>query len=326
MRSWYGIPAILALAGWGEGQEEPVRLELRCTPAVVRGKVRLRLEGSAALPEGTRVRMVVSRLEEMPGEKGFAPSEAVACTALAPVREGRFRADRPVETEGTYRVRVHVLQEDQFAGILGDIRAWPDRAWRVECAAWDDGLPGRLVVALEELDSLVEEVVALAGRFLKVSPSKEEWEKVYPELDEAAAALLRKSEQSPARGLFTATTRALDTALRLLKSYASFVVFGEDGARGLELKGSMRLRADKFQAMSFESLKGDAECLREVAGREFALWVVKDLRRAGPREALLEVVRIQAERPGTAPYAARLESGSDLDALEREIRAGAAGK
>jgi hypothetical protein len=68
-----------------------------------------------------------------------------------------------------------------------------------------------------------------------------------------------------------------------------------------------------------------AEAAKGLAGREFALWIVKDFRRGGLRPELGEAVRKRASHAGLSAFAERLEkvgegSGEDLDGLEKGIR------
>jgi hypothetical protein len=60
------------------------------------------------------------------------------------------------------------------------------------------------------------------------------------------------------------------------------------------------------------------------AGREFSLWILKDLRRtAGQmRPEIQDAIKAQKSHPGVELYADRLAKAtiSDLDALEAEIR------
>ena len=60
-----------------------------------------------------------------------------------------------------------------------------------------------------------------------------------------------------------------------------------------------------------------------LAGREFSLGVVKDLRQSGGlRPEIAEALLLHAERPGVKAFAKRLSSAGagEIDALEREIR------
>ena len=60
----------------------------------------------------------------------------------------------------------------------------------------------------------------------------------------------------------------------------------------------------------------------EVGGREFALWVVKDARRAGKvSDTLVKAIKEQANHPGVSLYVNRLQQGDRLDELEAVIRA-----
>ncbi len=59
----------------------------------------------------------------------------------------------------------------------------------------------------------------------------------------------------------------------------------------------------------------------EAAGREFALWVIKDIRRAGKvSETLIRAIKNHADHPGLSLYTNRLQQGEHLEELENLIR------
>ena len=81
----------------------------------------------------------------------------------------------------------------------------------------------------------------------------------------------------------------------------------------------MNFRQEDFTFSNFRRYVDEAI---DISGREFALWIVKDLRRAGRRTIHGEAVRRHAQRPGVAEYAARLgEESEALAQLEEDIRA-----
>lgn len=61
-----------------------------------------------------------------------------------------------------------------------------------------------------------------------------------------------------------------------------------------------------------------------LAGREFALWVIKDLRRAGTGGGRTEALNARASHPGLEAFVERLAKArpEDLETLEKEIRGG----
>jgi hypothetical protein len=116
------------------------------------------------------------------------------------------------------------------------------------------------------------------------------------------------------------------STIRFLKNNLQAFYFGEDG--------KLRLRPGELTPVAFKERRNeefDFQVLREqvkgavrLAGREFALWVLKEFRRAGMREGLLECVREQAEHAGVSVFAERLERLTTADVnlleLEKEIR------
>jgi hypothetical protein len=301
-------------------QEEKVH-DLRAAVLPGKSSPRLQLEGRAAFPDGTLLTVSLFRVQEQ-WESGSLVSGVRDPERFtrAKVRAGRIRFGDPwvLQAGGLYRVVIERRSDDEV----------PLEAWELEVAGWGDDLMSRLGKALLEVDGWNEETLKLVQEIESAAASAVTWESRAEGLREAAGQLIRRLDEGGARHLFPASVGMLRYTIRVLLSLSFFFGFTEEGTPA-PLEGYGKMKAAKTfekEGLSLEALKKEVEKAAALAGREFALWIVRDSRRAGPRDVLREALEAQGGHAGVSPFAERLEKlaqgqAEDLDQLEEALRA-----
>jgi hypothetical protein len=306
--------------------QEEKEITLRCVSAVTKGGSPLKLEGTAPLPDRTVLRLSLYRVEERGAEGRLVPEMSEIGVVLMGVKFKRIRFDRWVGKPGIYRAVVEVVDEDQNPAIAETTRKLVVRKYTFDFAVWGDDLALRLGPGLVEVDELAEQALGIVGRFAATAVSTESLTEATPELEREVGDLLREIDRCEARPLYPAAIQEIKASLRFLNGNASALTVTEDGKLLLRLGELTRgaVKAERLIDFDFEKLKARVKEAVPLAGREFALWVLKEFKRAGIREGLLECVREQAEHAGVSVFAERLEklttADVDLLELEKEIR------
>jgi len=308
-----------------EGQDRTVTLSASLPP--LRDSYRnLRLDGTAALPDRAILKMSIHRLEEDSlGARLAAKSEAVS-SGLVEVRSGRFGGLCPWQRPGPAVVTVEAIEDFQREEHRGKFGG---RSWRFEFPAWGPELAPRLSPLLREVDSFPAEVKNLVSRFEEACRSTEAaWKASKAGLMDRAQRLRSRIESCEARRLYPAAVNHLVYTMDSLLGSAPHFAWEEGkfaGPTTYYVAAGERTKDFRGADFAFDRLRAYADEAGPMAGRELGLWIVRELRRGGPRSALSAVLLEQAAHPGFAPFAPRLETAApeDLAALEAEIRAGA---
>jgi hypothetical protein len=238
----------------------------------------------------------------------------LAFGGYAPVVRGRIALDVPWNAPSPLLIQATLAESNQTPETLAAMKGkYPVRAWTFRAAGWDDAMTGRLAPALDEIGVVAADLGALLKEVEKACVSEARWKAEAPRLVPAARALLARVEALPARTYYPAAGDILHfTARNLAGDCASFAwkagVF--DGPISYHAD-QQKMKTYRGEAWTFEILRRYAEEAPDVAARELALWIVKDVRRAGPRPAHAELAKRTplANRPLV-----------ELDALEAEIR------
>ncbi len=280
----------------------------------------LHLEGGADLPDRFVLMTTTQREEETYDGRRLAPRFEMLDGSLVQILRGRFELDLRWRLPGLFVLRATLEEQHQGPEILGAMKGkHPVREWSFRGAAWGsdwiDGLPP----ALDEIDAGAADLLSLLKEFEAACASEERWRLDAPRLKPAARALKERLERIAARTPLPASMHGLHYAARNLDGDNAHFAW-EKGA----FLGPLSYHADKQKLKTFRgdpwtflSLQRYAEEAPAVAGREAALWLVKELRRGGRPD-----VEALAKRPGVAPYAERLRAGTELDALEEDVRSG----
>lgn len=295
-----------------QGNTKEMSLALKA-PSRRSGTSRVVVEGRSSLPDGAELAVTVGRRVETIAGGRIVSSERHTLLSRATVQAGRFRFPVLLST-GAYVVRMR---------LRGSVEPPP---WSFELSAWRDDLARRLQADAGSAEELLYEARALLAEFRDACVSEATWKAARDRLVSRVEGLKVRFAEAQQANLCAAVTNEAGYAVRTLAgTCASFR--WKDGAFVAESYHfpDGRARTHRNEPFAFETLlRYVGECL-PLLGRETALWMVRDVRRAGRlTPGMRNLLRRFAGRPGFAPYAERLSRGpdADLDALERGIREG----
>lgn len=303
-------------------------VELKCTVTPGRGRPSLRLEGQApTLPDGALVSLSLYQIEERSADGRLVTGGNLFHTQIVRVERKKFLYLSPAGTPpGYYRAVLRLAEEIQGARslkALKDAGVPMPQEWTYDFAAWGDDLAGRLSPALRELDAFIGEAHGLIGKFAEAAAQKALWEANNAALDRAVTRLLDEIRRSEAKKLYPAACGEIVSALDAVQSAARALNFRTDGMfdKISDYHTGGKPMTYRNEELSWDVLKKYLSETPEVAGREMALWAIKEARRAGQvSPELSRAIREQAAHPGLSNYSNRLQEGERLDELEKLVR------
>lgn len=321
------VPCLLLLLALAARAEESADMTLQAKVSRLGGGFRVRFEGTAACPAGTVLRLTLYRLEEQPGAGlSLAESPLLERAVRAAVSGRRFGVETEVQAPCRVRAVVRIPEDEQTPEVRAGLGDWAGRRWSFEFPAWNGDLIRQLADRLSDVEGLAKRVEDLAQRLAGASPVKGRSELASLERD--SAALRKALDRSEARRIYPAAVKDLDDVVRNLTGHAARAAFTAGGKTGAPLTypalTGARTRHDR--EFTPDNLLKDVEEAVSLAGREFALWLVKELRRAGDPMAVMETLKPHAGRAGVSEFAERIQGAApqDLESLEVEIRKGRA--
>lgn len=317
-------PLLILAASLTAQEEEPaVKAAWKVPPSRSRMPV-LRLEGTSTLPEGAILRVALFRLSEQPAGLGVHPLALESGGGLVEVLGRRFRYESMWQGPGLYRAVVTLSDQNQRPEVLDAIRGkYPVRAWKFEAPAWDDELASQLGPGLRGLGNLVAEAGELIRRYERASETESAWAAERKALLRDSQAFLNKLERTEVQKLYPAAHAQVYYSLRNVQGSARYFSWKDGKFAGAISYHDNKEPAKTYrqETFTYDNFRRYLDEAVSIAGREFALWVIKEARRGGMREPLLRALRENAQRTGVAPFAERLEKAPDeADPLETEIR------
>jgi hypothetical protein len=284
---------------------------------------------TSTLPDGATLTLRIGRLEERFKAGALKADEQLVGSSLGFVKDGALLWTGPTGGPGSYRVTAELLADLQKLKVIQALKernlALPQK-WSFEFEAWGDALAAQLGRALEEFDKQEAKAQALVQQGVQASASRETWRAATPKLTEDIRALEAELGTCASKQVFTAAGSRLVSAVGILFGAMRFARF--DRGTG-KLTGFFNMENPQDPVVKFEDEVLSWDCLKrrladmkETAGREFALWALKDMRRTAgrPSPALLAALQAGASHAGLAPFADRLMKGSPPRELEAEIR------
>jgi hypothetical protein len=283
----------------------------------------LELAGSAAFPDGTILRLELCRHVEKNRLGRLEPTLENAGGAVVEIRDGAFSWEQPVRNPGIYTVRAELREHLQPRDVLPQLpRAAFSRSWELEVLRWSDDLVTRLPKELASANEFLERTRTLARKLEEATSSTASWKRASG-LGHDPFMLAFMLKEAEARYLFPAVHRSLlDSVLAMSAARPHF--FWRPPEEGGGFGGAFDLSKRKWvlgpdeHPFSFQRLDRFLEEAGVVARREYALWILNDVRRAGVRDAVREAAR---EGPAEAcAVLADLEAGKDPSVVEAALR------
>lgn len=305
------------------------RLETRTATPPGPGRSDLQVEWKAPfLPDGTSLTVQLARLEERFRGGVLEPQEIPYGGGLGHAKGGVIFWKGPIPGPGSFRATLTLLadlQGGRALQALKDTGVTLPQKWRSDFDALGDDLAARLEPALREFDGLAARTTTLLQRCAEASASRQAWREKVRTVEEDARQLMEEVGRSPAGGIFTAAMARLTAGTDVIFAATRCVRFGHDG----KLQGFLIFENPQDPLLRFEGEPFGWEThlrkigdIKETAGREFALWALRDLRRTGgrPSAALAAALRAQAAHTGLAPFVEKLLQGNPSPDLEDAIR------
>lgn len=251
----------LVLVFWAAIAALPSRPESQVTlRGVFEGRL-LKFTGTAPLPDGTILRLRLSRLQERHRLGALEPAWIDAGGAVVEVRDGRFSCDEPPGQPGVYRA---VLE---------------DRA--VDVFAWDDDFMRRILRDRQTLEFCIREVRTIDDRMWLAAGSQGEWLRWGPEILSDALRVQKRTRWLAGPGaLYPAAEPDLLAAIRTMTSVPPHFFWTPEGFGGsYDPTTASWVPGPDGAPFGFARTMDHLDGVLDVLKRECSLWVVKDTRR-----------------------------------------------
>jgi hypothetical protein len=322
--------ALLALGPARAEQEDGLGLSLTCKPPSF--KVRrplLVLNGTCALPDGVFLKVNLNRVTESALGPELQQMFVGAGGGTSGILGKKFVYDTPIEGPGKYNVQVSIVDDIQQKHLVPEIkkRAGDKRNFQFEFLVWNDDLVATVSSKLNELNALTNQTRDLVKKFERASASKVQWDAEVKPLSNEGSKFQASLEHHELKAYYPAAVNNLYYTIRNVVNNAPYYTYGADGkfsgAKDYHADGE-KVKTFRGEEFNWENLKRYIEDTPTIGGREFSLWVIKDLRRtAGQmRPEIQDALKTHKAHAGVDFYQERLlKAGpSDFDPLEAEIR------
>ena len=315
----YALAALVLLTS-AQDVDEPFQLSFT-PPKFDARRPLLRLQGTSTLPEDVILFLSTSRKTDvLAGGKIEAVPPRATGGLMAQIARGGYVLDHPIDGPGVYVVEVHYrteLQRPTFARLnpkvtrgTFEFHVWED-AWLTDAAA-----------ALADLHALIAQGREIVEKFSAATASEDIWKRERIAREESARTWRTRTASRPIRLLYPATLGELDKIMKDLKEGAPMF---QNGRFVGAMNQGVWMTTHRGEAFTWANYKRYADELPAVAGRELALWLIRDLRRTSgkPTPSFVEALASRKDAPGLSPWVERLAQAglADLDDLETKIRA-----
>lgn len=323
------VALFLGCGSLGARQADDLAVNITCKPPSFKAKrVPLTLNGTCPLSDGVCVKVdLVRELEDLRNAELIPLSEEAG--GGKPLIEGKkFVYDTFLKGPGKYLVTMTIPVEHQEKPFVEEVRKRTAKkdTWHFEFLLWGDDLVPQLGSKLQEISALVAECREMVKKFEQACQSEVGWKAQAKELNAEANKLLTRIDTHNLKAFYPAAMTTLVQTLRSITRGTNVLIFENgkfSGAKDYHAEDK-KMQTFRDEDYSWENFKRYVEEALTCAGREYSLWIVKDLRRtAGQmRPEIQEALKQQAKTPGVDVWADRLAKATitDLDALEVEIR------
>lgn len=325
--------ALFVLAGVplrAEAPQDDLAVSLSCkAPSFKTRRPPVAFNGTCALPSGVILRIQLHRITESLASGVLSPVQTAAGGGNTEIEDKKFTFTSTLDAPGKYLAQINIPVDLQEQAHVQEVqkKTTAKALWQFEFLVWTDELLPLLSTKLLDLNALVAETRDLVKRNEAACTDEKSWLAQSKMLVADGNKLSNRISNHELRAYYPAAMSNLFNTIRNVVGNAPYYTFGGDG----KFSGAKDYHAESKKVSTFrnedfnwENLKRYVEETSTCAGREFSLWVVKDLRRTAgqQRPELLEAVKAQKAAPGVELYAERLMKAtlSDIDALEADIR------
>lgn len=320
-----GPPQATAPSPAKPADDQTITLSIK--PPSPRSKAQiLRLEGTAQMNDDVMMMFNLHRMEEMYAGGRLDIQYLNTGMARAKIDSKKFVADQNVDAFGAYLINAVFVEEYQKPAILEATKGkYTGKQWSFKVAGWSDDHLKELPEKLLDMDVLSNEALELLKKFEKASASQQTWLAEEKSLTLELAKYLVRIQRSDSRIFFSATNNQIFFTMRNVQGTSPYFVWKDGqfaGGKSYHSEGE-EIKTFRNEGFTYDNLKKYVSEGPTLAGREFCLWLIKDIRRLGTlKPSLAEGLKQHAEHPGVAPYAERLKTAlpADCDELEKAIR------
>lgn len=325
------LASLLSMVPVRAEQEDGLGLSLTCKPPSFKNVRRplLILNGTCSLPDGAYLKVNLARVTEQVLGPELQQVYVGAGNGTSAITGKKFVYDSTIDGPGKYNVTVAIIDDLQVKELVAEVkkRAGAKRNYQFEFLVWGDDLIGTISSKLNELGALVNETREIVKRFEQASASKVQWDAQMKPLQTEGTRFQSKLENHELKAYYPAAINNMYYTIRNVVNNAPYYIYGADGkfagAKDYHADGE-KVKTFRGEEFNWENLKRYIEDTPAIGGREFCLWVIKDLRRtAGQmRPEIQECIKSHKAAPGVDFWQERLSKAtfSDLDPLETEIR------
>lgn len=245
----------------------------------------LQIDGAVPLPDMSVLFVSVGRSYETWVNGKLEPMLSGAGGLMAQVKERKFTLGNPIDGPGLFSVRVDLREELQNPKIIEYLKKTPvqPRSWTQLFSAWNEDLVPALVSNLQELDQLAADALEMVKRYELACAKEEVWKAQAKDLTAENGKLLKRCEQSGLKALYPAALSQIHYTVRNLQGNSPYFTFEAGkfvGATSYHAD-NQKLKTFREEDFTFENFKRYCNDSVAIGGREFALWILKDFRRAG---------------------------------------------
>jgi len=332
------LAALAVVCCWGSAgaqQSDDLPINLTCKPPSFKVKKPLLvLNGTCPLPDGVNLTVNLSRsVESLLGGTTLEQSMLGAGGGTAEIEGKKFTYDQNIDGPAKYLATVNLSVEMQDKQHVSEVKKWAAKKEfrQFEFLVWGDELVSQLGPKLLELQLLIGESRELVKKFESACASEQSWMSQSKPLVEEARKLRMKLETHELKAFYPAAVNNMQRTIQNIQTNAPYYTFQDGKFTGAKdyHADSKKVSTFRNEDFSWENLKRYIEESLGCSGREFCLWIVKDLRRTGGqmRPEIQEALKQQKASPGVDFFVERLQKAtiSDLDPLEAEIRGKKAG-
>jgi len=329
----YTLPSYASLAhSMVVLNQEEIQVTLKCDqPSISALKPRpsVALKGTCSCPNGVPLKIkMTGYVEDLLPSGALVPIAKELLSRIEEVETEKYSCMSPIAGPGNHTAEVTIL--DKFL----DQRELPDdvkralqlkNRWKFDFLLWDRNLVGTLGSQLSDVRSLTEETQEYVRKVETAIGSEQSWTANREKIISRGQALRSKLESHELTAFFSAALGNLSDIMRMIVGSAPKFVFENGKFKGVGRSHNQKLLNDQDVEFSWEELNRAVGESIQIAGREYWLWMIKDVRHAGGkiRPEVIEAIDANSTIPTSGDWGKRLKkaSSADLDIIETEIRA-----
>ncbi len=275
------------------------------------------------LPDGVQFKIRPYSFEETWDAGRIVSVSQEGQSNIVPLKDGRFEFMWESSGPRLLRLAVGAPDDDQDVEVMKTLNVKAaDRAWTFEYLGWDESLLPLLGPQLVEVGDLTRELHDLIARVETSCASEAQFLAQKDALIRDAQRLQTRTNNFATTSVYPAALRQISYTARDLATSIPDFKWLEGKYQGpssyyTEDKKKRTFRQDPFEFAALRKYLDEAEV---IAGREFGLWIVKDLRRIGLQDAHRALVTSMAKRPGVSGFEERLLAAAPDPRLEENLR------